>query len=63
MQGSVVYADEIVNQFRQTAVFVSVLTSGYLKSDWCMKEVREFCERVEREAGWWLRTKAGFSRC
>lgn len=45
LQGNDVFADEIVDQFAQTAVLVSILTPRYLKSDWCTKEVREFCNR------------------
>ena len=43
LQGNDVFADEIVDQFAQTALLVSILTPRYLKSDWCTKEIREFC--------------------
>ena len=51
LQGNDVFADEIVDQFAQTAVLVSVLTPRYLNSDWCTREVREFCERAEHSGG------------
>ena len=51
LQGNDVFADEIVDQFAQTAVLVSVLTPRYLNSDWCAREVREFCKRAEQSGG------------
>ncbi len=43
LQGNDVFADEIISQFTQTAVLVSILTPRYLNSDWCTREAREFC--------------------
>lgn len=51
LQGNDIFADEIVDQFAQTAVLVSVLTPRYLNSDWCTREVREFCKRAEQSGG------------
>jgi hypothetical protein len=51
LQGNDVFAEEIVDQFSQTAVLVSVLTPRYLNSDWCTREVREFCKRAEQSGG------------
>jgi hypothetical protein len=51
LQGNDVYADEIVSQFTQTAVLVSILTPRYLNSDWCTKEAREFCESAAQSGG------------
>jgi TIR domain len=44
LSGNDFFSDEIVAQFPKTAMLVSVLTPGYVESDWCMKEVREFCK-------------------
>ena len=43
LQGNDVFGDEIVAQFSQSAVLVSVVTSRYLNSEWCTREAREFC--------------------
>jgi len=51
LQGNDVFADEIVDQFTHTAVLVSVLTPRYLNSDWCTREVREFCKGAEQSGG------------
>jgi hypothetical protein len=46
-----VFDKEIVEQFPQTAVLVSVLTPRYLNSEWCNKEVAEFCRCAEENGG------------
>lgn len=51
LQGNDVFSDEIVAQFSQSAVLVSILTSRYLNSDWCRREAREFCERAQQTGG------------
>ena len=51
LQGNDVFADEIVDQFAQTALLVSVLTPRYLKSKWCTKEIAEFCSCAELSGG------------
>ena len=42
---------EIVGQFPQTALLVSVLTPRYVDSDWCTREVREFCRIAQQFGG------------
>lgn len=49
LQGNDRFAEEIVDQFKSTAVLVSVLTPRYLNSEWCTREVSEFCENVQNE--------------
>jgi predicted RNase H-like HicB family nuclease len=58
LQGNDVFGREIVDQFAKTAVLVSVLTPRYLKSDWCNKEVAEFCKRAEESGGMVIANKA-----
>ncbi len=58
LQGNDVFAKEIVDQFAQTAVLVSVLTPRYLNSEWCNKEVAEFCKRAEENGGLVVNNKA-----
>ncbi len=51
LQGNDIFSDEIVEQFPETALFVSVLTPRYLRSEWCTREVREFCEAAKGTGG------------
>lgn len=37
------FAEEIVAQFPTTELLISVLSPCYVRSDWCRKEVQEFC--------------------
>ncbi len=50
LQGNVYFAGELLERIKKTAVLVSILSPGYLKSDWCLSELREFC-RVAEETG------------
>jgi TIR domain-containing protein len=51
LSGNDVFADEILAQFPNTALLISVLTPRYVESDWCMREVREFCRLAEQSGG------------
>lgn len=49
LRGNDVFSDEILDQLSRTALFVSVLTPRYLKSEWCTREITNFCRRAEDE--------------
>jgi hypothetical protein len=51
LQGNDVFGDEIVDAFQCTALFFSILTPRYVRSDWCKREIEEFCEFAERTDG------------
>jgi len=51
LRGNDIFADEIVQQFPKTALLVSVLTPRYVESEWCTREVREFCNQAEQSGG------------
>ncbi len=51
LRGDDIFSDEIVGQFRNTAILVSILTPRYIKSEWCPREMREFCEAAEKSGG------------
>ena len=51
LRGNDVFAEEIVRQFPETALLVSILSPRYLKSEWCLKEIEEFCKVAERHGG------------
>jgi len=58
LQGNDIFADEITAQFPHTALLVSVLTPRYLKSEWCTREVHEFCQSAEQNGGVVVENKA-----
>jgi TIR domain len=51
LRGNDVFAEEIVSQFPETALLVSILSPRYLKSEWCLKEIEEFCKAAEIHGG------------
>lgn len=51
LRGNDIFADEIVEQFDRTAILVSVLTPRYLASEWCTRELREFCAKAQQTGG------------
>ena len=51
LRGNDIFADEIVEQFDRTAILISVLTPRYLASEWCTRELREFCTKAQQTGG------------
>jgi hypothetical protein len=51
LQGNDYFSDTLSQQFPNIAVLVSVLTPGYIKSQWCLKEVEEFYQAAEDDRG------------
>lgn len=51
LQGNDVFSDEIMQQFEDTAVLLSILTPRYLNSEWCTREISEFCNTAEQSGG------------
>ncbi len=47
LHGNDDFSNEILDQLAGTAVFVSILTPRYLKSEWCKKEILSFCQQAE----------------
>ncbi|HUD63055.1 MAG TPA: hypothetical protein VMQ17_00680 [Candidatus Sulfotelmatobacter sp.] len=44
--GNDCFAEEIVAQFPTTEILISVLSQCYVASQWCQREVEEFCKRA-----------------
>jgi TIR domain len=44
--GNDCFADEIVAQFPMTEILICVLSQCYVESEWCQREVQEFCRRA-----------------
>lgn len=49
LQGNDRFAEEIVDQFNSTAALISVLSPRYVQSEWCTREVDEFCKRAQNK--------------
>ena len=51
LNGNDIFADEIIQQFPMTELLISVLTPRYAESEWCTREVKEFCKSAESTGG------------
>ena len=51
LQGNDVFSNEIVAQFRQSALLMSVVTPRYLNSEWCTREAHGFCQAAQQSGG------------
>jgi hypothetical protein len=50
LRGNTDFGSEIPKRFSQSALLVSVLSPRYVLSDWCRREINDFCA-LAREAG------------
>jgi hypothetical protein len=51
LPGNAYFADALEERIKKTAVLISILSPGYLQSDWCIGELREFCRLAEQTGG------------
>jgi len=51
LEGNDYFSDIIVEQFLKVALLISVLSPRYVKSEWCMRELREFYKAAEHTGG------------
>jgi hypothetical protein len=51
LHGNDYFGEELLNQLSKNAVLVSILSPTYLKSEWCLKELREFFNAAQRATG------------
>ena len=51
LPGNVYFPDVLEERIKSTAVVISILSPGYLHSEWCMGELREFCRLAEKTGG------------
>ncbi len=58
LRGNDIFANEIVKQFPETAILISIVSPRYIESEWCLKEVDEFCKTAESHGGLTVDDKA-----
>jgi TIR domain len=51
LTGNDVFANEIVDQFANTALLISILSPRYVRSDWCTRELKEFIAKAAYDGG------------
>jgi hypothetical protein len=58
LQGNHIFDQQIVDQFTQVAVMISILTPRYVKSEWCSREVDEYYEACQQNIGFSINNQA-----
>jgi len=58
LQGNDYFADTILERLPKIAALVSVLSPRYVQSEWCNRELREFCRAAETSGGVRIADKA-----
>jgi hypothetical protein len=58
LQGNHIFDQQIVDQFSQVAIMISIITPRYSKSEWCIREVNEFHETCEKNIGFNINNQA-----
>lgn len=51
LQGNDAFADRLVDRLPEVAILVSIISPRYMKSDWCLRELREFTKAANRSGG------------
>jgi hypothetical protein len=51
LQGNDIFAETLVARLSKVAILVVVLSPRYVKSEWCLKELGNFCHRAEAGIG------------
>src|SRR5262245_3825100 len=51
LRGNDDLADALIERLQHVATLVSVVTPRYVRSEWCTKEVVEFCRAAEQQGG------------
>lgn len=51
LQGNDVFADTLVQHIAKAAILVSIISPRYVKSEWCLRELNEFCRLADANTG------------
>jgi hypothetical protein len=58
LSGNDLFAETLIERLRRVAVLVTVVTPRYLKSEWTLRELKEFFRAAEEQGGLKVRDKA-----
>src|SRR5712692_9171409 len=58
LQGNDEFSNTLLTKISKVGLLVSVLSPRYLKSEWCLKELGEFCHQAELQGGLRLNDKS-----
>jgi len=58
LQGNHIFDQQIIDQFAQVAVMISIMTPRYVRSEWCVREAEEFYEACQQSVGFSINNQA-----
>ena len=58
LAGNAVLNQALIEQLRKVAALISILSPGYLRSEWGQRELMEFCRACEEQGGIHIQDKA-----
>ena len=58
LHGNHIFDKQIVDQFEQVAIMISILTPRYVKSEWCVREASEFYDVCNNNIGFGINNQA-----
>jgi hypothetical protein len=58
LSGNDLFAETLVDRLKQVALLVSVVSPRYLKSEWTLRELSEFCRAASEQGGIHISNKA-----
>jgi hypothetical protein len=58
LQGNDEFSEILVEKVSKVALLVSIISPRYLKSDWCLREINEFCRNAALQGGLTLNGKS-----
>jgi hypothetical protein len=51
LDGNDYFGDVLIARLQRVAALISVISPGYVRSEWCLKEFAEFCRAAEKQGG------------
>ena len=51
LQGNDIFGPEIVGQFQESVLLISIISPRYVRSEWCRREINEFCAEALHHDG------------
>lgn len=58
LHGNDVFADTLIAQLQRVSALISVVSPRYIRSEWTLREIAEFCRAAERQGGIHIRDKS-----
>ncbi|MEY4930291.1 MAG: hypothetical protein RI909_1015 [Bacteroidota bacterium] len=58
LHGNHIFDKQIVDQFEQVAIMISIITPRYVKSEWCVREATEFYDVCNTNIGFSIHNQA-----